>query len=357
MRLVLTLRTRDHEDLVGANVAYHLSAGVDFVIATDHLSADGTRDALRAFERAGRLRLLCKDHERYEPGRWVNDMAALAVTEHGADWVIHADTDEFWWPRGGSLGEVLSLVPPRFGAVFGPWRHFAPRPDDGTHFAERMTLRLGSHARWTAPEHPFHPNVNVAHRARRDVLVTPGNHDIAMGLPVLRGWFPLEVLHFPLRSLAQAEAKFSAWQSVLERPADVGPHVGAAAEALQQGAFRERYERYVVPDDAIERGIRSGEYAVDTRVRDALRLLWGRDAGDPLPAAARFTVSNVAPERLRFPDGGVAAAAALAEDTSVFPDPGARVRRRVEEVEARLAALERKRGFPSRHRTPSNPLS
>jgi len=52
----------------------------------------------------------------------------------------------------------------------------------------------------------------------------------------------------------------------------------------------------------------------------------------------------------------VAAAAALAEDTSVFPDPGARVRRRVEEVEARLAALERKRGFPSRHRTPSNPL-
>ena len=107
----MTLRTRDNEDLVGAHLAFHLAAGVDFVVATDHLSVDGTRDILREHERAGHLTLICKDAEQYVPGEWVNDMARLAATEHAADWIIHSDIDEFWWPRGGNLKDVLRTFP------------------------------------------------------------------------------------------------------------------------------------------------------------------------------------------------------------------------------------------------------
>ena len=42
-------------------------------------------------------------------------MARLAATEFGADWLINSDADEFWWPRGASLRDVLGAVSPRYG--------------------------------------------------------------------------------------------------------------------------------------------------------------------------------------------------------------------------------------------------
>ena len=69
-------------------------------------------------------------------------MAQLAATELGADWVLNADADEFWWPQGSGLKDVLAAVPERYGVVRAAWRNFVPRPLDADFFAERMTVRL-----------------------------------------------------------------------------------------------------------------------------------------------------------------------------------------------------------------------
>lgn len=341
----MTLRTRDNEDIVGAQLAFHLNAGVDFVIATDHLSADGTRDILREHERAGHLRLICKDVEQYVPGQWVDDMARLAATEHGADWVIHADVDEFWWPRGGNLNDVLGAIPAPFGAVFGVWRHFAPRPEDGSYFAERMTLRLTARGPWMSPEHPFTLNVNVAHRADPNVRIRPGNHDVDVGPKVLRGWFPIEVLHFPLRTLEQAAAKYEKWSRT--GPVNHGPHVDAAVAYLRAGAFDEHYSRYVIPDDAVDAGLRDGLFTVDVRLRDALRRLAG-DPAHPLPGGYRFPSGRPGASPLQFPPLDIESAVALADDVDVLPDPGRRMERRVEELEQRIARHEKRLDVLSR---------
>ena len=47
--------------------------------------------------------------------------------EMGADWVIHNDADEFWWPlTGTNLKEALAAIPNRFGIVLAPRTEFIP---------------------------------------------------------------------------------------------------------------------------------------------------------------------------------------------------------------------------------------
>ena len=144
MKLVMTLLARDEADVVRANIDFHLGAGVDFVIATDNRSQDGTTAILEEYERRGQLHLIREDGEYLRQADWVTRMARIAATEHGADWVIHGDADEFWWPRGESLKDVLASIPTRYGVVRALLRHFVPRPDGDDDFAERMTVRTST---------------------------------------------------------------------------------------------------------------------------------------------------------------------------------------------------------------------
>ena len=86
----MTLLCRDSADTVDAHLAFHLSAGVDFVIATDHRSEDGTNEILERYEREGRVHLIREESEEFRASRGVTRMARLAATDFGADWVINS---------------------------------------------------------------------------------------------------------------------------------------------------------------------------------------------------------------------------------------------------------------------------
>jgi hypothetical protein len=339
MKLVLTLLARDEADVVDAQIAFHLHAGVDYVIATDNRSEDGTTEILERYERAGRLLLLREEGDDMRQDRWVTRMARLAAGELGADWVINADADEFWWPRSGSLKDVLASVPERYGVVRGCWRHFVPRPWTDPFFAERMTVRL------CAPAHPgdketiFHAHQKVAHRADPEVSIEPGNHDArSPRLAPLRGWHPLEVLHFSLRSPEQLGRKaVRDWVGWTQNPHGPTLHQERAYEAQRAGRLEEYYDSFVVTDEDLTAGLTDGSLAHDTRLRDALRAI---AAAGP---ERRFVLPEDGGARLTFSRPGVLDDAVYASEASVLADIDGVVRaeRRVAVLEERLASLER----------------
>jgi Glycosyl transferase family 2 len=336
MKLVVTVLARDEADVIDAQVAFHLNAGADFVIATDNNSQDETTEILRAYEREGCLHLIEEPAEGLRQSEWVTRMARLAATEFAADWVINTDADEFWWPRGDSLKEVLAAVPKRYGVVEAFWRSFVPRPDDGGFFAERMTARLTQHAPINDPSSFYRPVTKVAHRADPQVIVGRGNHGLVDSpLLPLRTWHPLEVLHFPLRSRAQWQRKVElqgvAFTEHIER-AGTGYHL-KGYDALQSGRIEEQHSALVVDDEALARGLEDGTLAVDTRLRDALRAL--RQDGD---GERRFAVG----QSLTFPPLTLADDVTYAVEAAVLGEADViRVERRIDALEQRLRALER----------------
>jgi len=345
MRLVMTLLVRDEADIVDAQIAFHLHAGVDFVIATDNRSQDGTTEILERYERAGVLHVIREQGDEMRQSEWVTRMARLAATDLGADWVLNTDADEFWWPRGGYLKDVLETVPERYGVIRGCWRHFLPRPEDGAFFAERMTVRLGQPAFPGDKTTIFHAHQKVAHRADPNVTVEAGNHNaLAAGLDPIRAWHPIEVLHFSFRSVSQLERK---GQGAWLRTEGYEPtlHQFLLDDALRAGRLEDFYAAFAVTDEALERGVQDGSLAVDTRLRDALRSLRAEDGAFRLPDPGAQSL-------LSFPRAGVLEDGLYAGEAAVLVDIDSVVRaeRRVDAFDERLAVLERGPLSRLRHR-------
>jgi Glycosyl transferase family 2 len=269
MKLVQTLVVRDEVDVVGEQIAYHLSAGVDFVIASDHTSEDGTTEILERYAREGHLRLIRVQGEMRD-GPWRTHMARLAATEHGADWVINTDADEFWMPRVGTLKDVFDAVPASVGGIYALSKHFVPRPDNGSPFYERMTVYASPAVAINDPTSPFRPHLKVAHRGDPDVTISFGSHTATSPRWVaLHHWHPAEVLHFPYRSLAQWENKGSR-RARGDKP--LGQYV-TVLRAKETGRSAAQYAGLVVGDHELERGLAAGSLTIDVRLRDALRAL------------------------------------------------------------------------------------
>jgi hypothetical protein len=244
MKLVLVSRLGNAADALEAHLDFHLAAGVDVVV----VESDSVVTIADRFARDGAVDV-------------VRGAAVATASAAGADWLIKGDVNEFWWPRGGTLKELLEAVAPRYGSVQALPRHFVPVTDMTEPFSERMIHRL--------------VHGNARRRFVRRAAEDEGRLD-----PV-RGWFPIEVLRFPVN----------------------GP-----------GG--------VYDDDALRRGIEEGVLTVDTRIRDVLRAL--ADGCSP-----EFVRTDVV-EEARF----AADLATLGEADIVQACD------RMDELEARLAALE-----------------
>jgi hypothetical protein len=322
MKLVMTLLVRDEEDILREHLDYHLDAGVDLVIVTDHRSVDGTSEILESYARDGAVVVLREEGEYAQQAAWQTRMARLASTVYAADWVINSDADEFWWPRGSSLKGTLAAVPNRYGVVCGLQHNFIPVQDDDGWFIERVTVRLALAAPINDPATPFRLVVKVAHRGSPEVAVQKGGGHQVFGIEgsTLRAWYPLDVLHFPFRSRAQSMHKYrktwTGWQRNLR--ADLA----RARQASAEGRTSAMWDRIALDDAALEQGRTEGWLVTDVRLRDTFRRI--RGTGGDSTSASHGAGPDAAPSE-----------AAAFEEAEVV-----RLQRWTDEIQRRVSSLE-----------------
>lgn len=327
----MTLLVRNEEELVAANLDYHLAQGVDAVIVTDNGSTDGTRAILAAYEARGAVQVIDDPDESQAQARQVTHMARLAATEHGADWVINNDADEFWIPQLGRLHDVFAAVPQRYGQVLARRSNFVvPPPGDGP-FHRRMVVR---EARSLTP-HGTRLEPKVAHRARADVRVATGNHHLEhpplASAPIAD---LVEVFHFPVRSFAQFAQKVEQTGRAYAAPGtrrhndDDGRDQRMLYDLQQRGQLQAWFDAHAPSPEAVAAGLRDGTLVLDRRLEHAM------DRREPAPGADRARAI-------------VAAALGFAERTEAIgamETELAVLRDRVARLEAHLAADETLKG-------------
>jgi hypothetical protein len=274
--IAVTIVARAGDDVVDAQLAFHLAAGAGNVL----IAQSGVGSPPAGLERyQGDARVHLVSHPADGEAEQRTSMARRAATELGAAWVVHARPGEFWWPRSTSVADALAAVPPRYTIVQGLVRRFLPSSGDRPPWTQ-LTLR-DALTRPGAEPPPLSRALRRLHRALPDVVVGADGEPVGRGHVPLRAWYPFEVLTLPTG----------------ERPEPIG-------------------------DVDLERGVGDGSLAKDTRLADALAAI--RAGGAPA---------------LRVPDI-VEEAAYAVECAAVGEVDTTRLVANLDELEARLAQLE-----------------
>jgi len=273
MKLVMTLAVRDEEDILKENIDFHLSQGVDFVIATDNCSVDSTKDILRKYENEGKLFYIYEGNDNYNKRKWVTGMARMAVSDFGADWVINNDADEFWWPRENTLKKIFDSLPSKINVVEARRHNFVHvhTEDDSIPFYETMIFRdvislnhLGK---------PLPPK--RAHVGDRNVIIDQGNHSVAgIGQQNIAGG-EIEIFHFPIRSHKQILNKIIKMGAAYSRNTELPKEVGIArrnrySEYMKSGNIDSFYQDQIYDEARLSSELHAGKIVEDTRLKDYL---------------------------------------------------------------------------------------
>jgi hypothetical protein len=187
MSLVSITVAGGDSELLDAHLAFHLNAGVDVVIVDAAGGGDAVGEVLEPYVRSG--------HVRRASGL-PTELGRMAVADYRAEWVFTTTPDEFWWPRGETLKDVLAVIPSRYAVVQALVREFGRPHGASGFFAEDRTSRSSLLEAERSRREPLTRMLRPVYRASPNIEIDPEDWTLGGRRVPLRAWYPIEVLRF-----------------------------------------------------------------------------------------------------------------------------------------------------------------
>jgi hypothetical protein len=226
-RVVLVMLARDEADVIGGALRWHLATGVDHAIVMDHESKDATPDILSDLARDGRVTHIRRGG-LYAQAEMTSELVRIAAADHGADWVVPCDADEFWTCGGASFKDVIAASP--FNIIRFPTVNFVTTALDDAAIADPV-LRM-QHKVPKPPKIPKLPYVIKPSQSKVMFAVdgfrgiAMGNHDVKLDAPRPGRHDSALIHHYPLRSREHFFTKVIQGGAALEANKALAPNAG-----------------------------------------------------------------------------------------------------------------------------------
>ena len=277
MKLCMTLLVRDEAAIIRENIEYHLDRGIDFIIATDNRSEDDTPKILKEYEKQGRLKYIYEPADDYSQDIWVTRMARMAFNEYQADWIMHTDADEFWWPEKGTIKSVLESCAEDTDGLSITRKNFMTPSSYDALLPMYRQLTLCQNRSVNPFGQPLPPK--VCHRGFANVNIEQGNHEFKLDHRIAKIEKSTELLifHFPLLDYASFEKKIVLGGAAYGRnerlPKQMGFIWRQLYEKLKTGELKDYYQQQVYNEDQLQGLIEDGQAEYDNRFKVYMEAL------------------------------------------------------------------------------------
>jgi hypothetical protein len=281
-KIVLATGVYDNADVLSQFVEWHLGIGVDFIVAYDLGSSDGSQDILNKFAKSNVLHwsvIPDKNYTRFDP---FTNIAMVAKEHYAADWVLNCDPDEFLCAQQNNLREVLRGANATDTAVLAVPRLNMTGPSlaQGQCPLERQTLRIDRPTALSVDEKvsgnfpcpyifiPVGPKTIV--RASSLIQIAAGAHSASSSHGSQAQADTLRFLHYPVRGYSDFETKARNINDWLKRNPELGSryafHWQRLVRIYQAGKLRSEYDAQFVSEEQAGQLMQDGVCAIDEAV-------------------------------------------------------------------------------------------
>lgn len=293
-KVVLAVGVYDTADILADYLDWYLHIDIDFIVALDYGSTDGSIDILKRYERAGVLHWRPNPSHNYSRHNPFDAVATIAREEFGADWIIVCDTDEFLVTDGRSLSEVISqAIREDLAVVSVPcFNMTGPLVTGGASAPRQLTLRIDrpivpAADQYLSDELPA-PYIFLQHQpktiARAKTLVgyNAGSHSARSTSGECGSMRGMRFLHYQMRNSGTFERKIRNAARWLRENSELGPcfgwHWHRWVRLYEAGELGAEHARQFVTAERAQKLVEEGVCSYDETVASWLRSRSGDQA-------------------------------------------------------------------------------